>query len=99
MIARTPFWTRMARRFLPGRVWSGAGIIVRKAHREATAATALVFPVKVPAVTEGPVAERWILVVLDESGEEHYVNVAYRTWEEHEIGDVITAEDPLVNTP
>ena len=35
----------------------------------------------------------------DKSGKDLYVNVDPATWKSHEPGDVITADNPLVNRP
>jgi hypothetical protein len=40
-----------------------------------------------------------VVVVRDKSGKDLYVNVDPATWESHEPGDVITADNPLVNRP
>ena len=35
-------------------------------------------------------------MVADEAGKEHYVGVEQTVWEQHEVGDVITKDNPLV---
>jgi hypothetical protein len=93
----TPAWLRLARRLFPGRVWSGAGIVVRKAHLDAYTGDARANTGVAVAYGSGTISARWVLVVKDDKGREHYVNVDPSVWECHGAGDVITAEHPLMN--
>ena len=93
---RPSWWLRWGRRFLPARVWDGAGVIVDKVHREPYTGATLVPIGTGTAMGSGTVPERWVLVVRDRVSVEHYVNVERPVWEGHEIGDRITAAYPLV---
>ncbi len=52
-----------------------------------------------PAYVSGNVPARWVLAVQDARQKEHYLNADRPAREGHEVGDVITAQDPLVNLP
>jgi hypothetical protein len=94
-----PVWLRLARKLLPRWVWSGAGTVTGRIYKPAgfaTGAKVLVGRVMTGHVS-GVVPERWVLVVSDDSGKEHYVNVAPDIWQRHEVGSVITPDRPLVN--
>ena len=98
---RTRWSLRVARRLCPGRVWSGAGVVVRKVLKDSidvqdAYVTTFVVPVLSSSRVDGWVPSRWLLVVQDSSGQEHYVNVHPQVWIDHEEGDVITAAHPLV---
>ena len=92
---RTPWWIRLGRRLFG--VWDGAGVIVDKRHRDAYTGDVLVPTGRAPVYGSGTVAERWVLVVRDSDGIDHYVNVGSAVWERHAVGDVITARDPLID--
>lgn len=95
----TPLWLRVARRVLPGRVWSGAGVITGKFYRPpgvADGARVLVGRVMMANVS-GVVPERWVLVVTDIRNVDHYVNVGHDIWEAHDVGDQIEADHPLID--
>ena len=97
-MTKPPIWLRLARRVFPTRVWSGAGTITRKAHHDATPAGGRVTVGRyLTGFVSGVVDERWILVVTDGDGKDHYVNVHSEVWEQHGVGDVVTADDPLIN--
>jgi hypothetical protein len=96
---RTPLWLSAARRALPGRVWSGAGEVTRKFYRPpgAVDGARVVVGRFLTANVGGVVPERWVLVVTDELGRDHYVNVGEEVWHAHDVGDEITRQDPLVD--
>jgi hypothetical protein len=93
----TRVWLRLARRLFPDRVWSGAGIVVRKVHLDAYTGDARANTGVAVAYGSGMISARWVLVVKDDTDREHYVNVDPSVWESHGEGDVVTADDPLVN--
>ena len=100
IMKKSPIWLKVGRRFFPAWVWSGAGTITRKTHLDAAEASGRVTVGRFqPGFVSGVVDERWVLVVTDSRGKDHYVNVKGEVWERHDVGDVITAEDPLVNLP
>lgn len=45
----------------------------------------------------GVVPARWVLVASDSRGREHMVSVDAAVWIAHQVGDEITAENPLVD--
>lgn len=100
MSPKTSWWLWIGRRLLPNRVWNGAGVVVDKRYRGPYTGEALV-PVGRGGLDygSGTVAARWILVIKDKRGEEHYVNVGQQVWDQHREGDIITPDDPLVDLP
>lgn len=99
MTASPPWWLRVGRRLFPAYVWDGAGVVVDKSYREPYTGETLVAVGRGMDYGSGTVEERWVLVVRDNTGEEHYLNVEKPIWDSHEIGDWISADDPLVNLP
>jgi hypothetical protein len=51
------------------------------------------------AFSSGTTEPRWVLVVTDDRGKEHYLNVTSDVWDAYENGDLITPEEPLTETP
>ena len=45
----------------------------------------------------GAVPPRWVLVVTDSGGKEHVVAVAPEVWASYEVGDVVSADNPLID--
>ena len=45
----------------------------------------------------GKVLPRWVVIVRDEGGVDHYVNVSPNVWEFYQVGDIIPADAPLVD--
>lgn len=100
IMRKSPIWLKLGRRLFPSWVWSGAGTITRKTHLEAAPAGGKVTVGRYQTgFVSGVVDARWVLVVTDSSGKDHYVNVGLEVWERHDIGDVIDADDPLINIP
>lgn len=100
IMKKSPIWLKLGRGFFPTWVWSGAGTITRKTHLDAAPAGGKVTVGRYQTgFVSGVVDERWVLVVTDSSGKDHYVNVEPTVWERHEVGDVISADSPLVNLP
>ena len=93
---KTPRWLRWARRLLPSVVWSGAGVVVRKKCFDGAVGSGTVLVDLAPVRLIGVIPVRWVLVVQDASGKEHGVDVDRTVWDVHEVGDVITAEHPLI---
>lgn len=90
-------WLRCARRLLPSRVWSGAGTVVRKSYLDLGVGGGMVTVGRfAQGFVSGPVPLRWVVVVVDEAGKEHYIAVEQSVGEQVEVGDVVTADDPLV---
>ena len=78
----------------------GAGVIARKSYFERGASGG--WMPMIPAQLQqgwvsGTVPPRWVLVVEDSAGKEHVVAVASDVWKGHEVGDVVTADNPLVD--
>ena len=97
MPARTSLWLRWARWLLPSAVWSGAGTVVMKGSFErGTGGGFVTVGHFQQGFVSGPVPPRWVVVVADEAGKEHYVGVEQTVWEKWELGDVITKDNPLV---
>lgn len=97
MAPRAAPWLRLARRMLPDVVWSGAGTVVRKAYFERGAGGGLVTVGRFQqGFVSGHVPPRWVVVVADDAGKEHYVGVEQLVWEQCEAGDVITKQEPLI---
>jgi len=95
---RARWRTRVARALFPGLVWSGAGTIVRKNYFEFRTSGAWVQmggELQSGWVGTAPLT-RWLLVVEDLKGKQHFVGVEADVWERHDVGDVITADDPLI---
>ena len=91
---------KWGRRLFPRLVWSGAGVVARKSYFERGAGGG--WMPMVPAHLQqgwvsGTVPPRWVLVVTDSSGKEHAVAVAQEVWAAHDVGDVVTADDPLID--
>jgi len=91
---------KMARRLFPRLVWSGAGVIVRKNYFERVALGG--WMPMMPAHLQqgwvsGTVPPRWVLVVKDIADKEHVVAVAAEIWQSYDVGDLVTADDPLVD--
>lgn len=99
MNSKGPWWLRIGRRLFPESIWNGAGAIVDKAYRAPYTGDALVSTGKGMVYGSGTVNERWVLVVKDSAGKDHYVNVEQQVWHNHSVGDTISANDPLVNLP
>jgi hypothetical protein len=91
------------RRFRPGHVWSGAGVVVNKRQvdgGESSALTSVVIPGQgTPQAGFYMAAHpaRWILLGQDQAGKLHPVFVAPDVWQKHQLGDLITASEPLVH--
>lgn len=99
MSARTALWLRWARRLFPNTVWSGAGTVVRKNHFEPRVGGGMATVGRFQqGFVSGLVPQRWVIVVADEAGKEHFVGVKQSVWDQYECGDVITEDDPLVET-
>ena len=97
MSGRTSLFLRWARRLLPNALWSGAGTVVRKGYFErGTGGGFVTVGLFQPGFVSGRVPPRWVVVVADEAGKEHYVGVEQTVGEQPEVGDVITKDDPLV---
>lgn len=97
LLESNPWMLRLVRKVAPGRVWDGSGLIVAKRRLGP-------FTVALPVNPlwrgwERPfrktVGERWVLIVRDHAGREHPVNVDEPTWRAHDVGDVISSDDPL----
>ncbi len=91
---------KLARRFFPRLVWSGAGVVVRKSYFERGAGGG--WMPMVPGHLQqgwvsGTVPPRWVLVVKDIADKEHAVAVAAEIWQSYEVGDLVTANEPLVD--
>lgn len=91
---------KLARRFFPRLVWSGAGVVVRKNYFERGAGGG--WMPMIPAGLQqgwvsGAVPPRWVLVVKDLADKEHVVAVADEIWLSYEVGDSVTEDDPLVD--
>ena len=91
---------KLARRFFPRLVWSGAGVVVRKSYFERGAGGG--WMPMVPGHLQqgwvsGTVPPRWVLVVKDIADKEHVVAVAAEIWQSYEVGDLVTANEPLVD--
>lgn len=84
---------------MPNTVWSGAGVIVRKKSFDSAVGSGTVPVDFIPVRVTGVVPARWVLVVQDAAGEEHGVDVDRAVWDTHEVGDVITADNPLIKVP
>lgn len=96
---RTPAWLASARRLFPHSVWSGAGVIVRKKVFDSAVGSGTVPVDFVPVRVTGVVPTRWVLVVQDAAGDEHGVDVDRTVWEVHQVGDVVSADNPLIRVP
>ncbi len=70
---------------------------MRKVHLDAYTGDARANTGVAVAYGSATISARWVLVVKDEKDREHYVNVDPSVWESHGEGDLITAEQPLVN--
>lgn len=90
---------RLARRLVPGKVWDGAGEVVDKTYREPYTGDALVVTGRGMAYGSASTEERWVLIVRDPTGEDHFVNVDREVWDAHDIGASVTAASPLVAHP
>ncbi len=89
-----------ARKLMPRLFWSGAGTIINKTRYDGAGggvSGAELANFWSGSLGVGSSPTRWILTVLDDSGKLHTVFVAERLWDEHYIGDVITADDPLLD--
>lgn len=84
-------------RQFPRLTWSGAGTVVRKVHRDAYTGETHANTGVAVGIGSATTPARWVVIVRDESGTDHYVNVDPSVWEECEPGDVITANNSLVN--
>lgn len=95
---KTRWRTRVARALFSGLVWSGAGTIVRKKYFEFRSAGSWVdMGGEMQHGWTGTVPPtRWLLVVEDLKGREHFVGVEADVWKRHDVGDVVTADDPLI---
>ena len=83
---------------MPERVWSGAGVVVRKVHHPAKEAAGVLVNVgRSFSLVHGKVLPRWVLVVQDDANVDHYVNVGPSIWAAHEVGDVISPDCPLID--
>ena len=79
------------------RQWAGAGTVVRKGYFERGIGGGFVTVGRIQqGFVTGPVPPRWVVAVADEAGKEHYVGVERTVREQHEVGDMITKDDPLV---
>ena len=96
---RTRWRTRVARMVFPGLAWSGAGTISRKNFFEYRSGGAWVqMGGELQAGWAGAAPPtRWLLVVQDLKGKEHFVGVDADVWEQLQVGDVITAGNPLID--
>ena len=97
--ARRARWrTRVARALFPNLVWSGAGTITRKTYFEFRASGVWVqMGGELQHGWAGTVPPtRWLLVVQDRRGRDHFLGVEAEVWERHDVGDVVTAEHPLI---
>lgn len=91
---------KWGRRLLPRLVWSGAGVIARKRYFERGVGGGWVPIVSAGLQQEwvsGTVPPRWVLVVTDSVGKEHVVAVAPEVWASYEVGDVVKADNPLID--
>lgn len=73
--------------------------MVRKVYREPYTGEAHANTGVAVGLSSGTIPARWVVVVRDASGKEHFVNVEPKVWEQCEVGDVISADDPLVDLP
>lgn len=90
-------WLQWGRRLLPNLVWSGAGTVVRKNHFQRGAGGGMVTVGRFQqGFVSGRVPPRWVLVVADGTGKEHYVAVEQQVWDQYEVGDLVVKENPLV---
>ena len=85
---------------MPGLVWSGAGKVTLKSHyfgnSDGWTGMEMANPIGNPiGVADSPV--RWILRAQDNFGKVHDVFVGEQHWHQHHVGDVITADDPLLD--
>lgn len=78
----TPVRLKVARRLLPRYGWSGADEVVRRAQYKGGEINARAFVARNPArgYVRGYVAPRYVLVVRDDAGKEHDVNVCPAIW-------------------
>lgn len=84
---------------MPNLVWSGAGVVVRKRSFDSAVGSGTVTVDIVPVRVTGVVPPRWVLIVKDASGKEHGVDVDKAVWDALEVGDVVTADNPLIKIP
>ncbi len=90
---------RWGRFLLPGLIWSGAGVVVRKRSffgGQSGAWASMSYEGQAGFVS-GIVPARWVLIVNDSRDREHVVSVDAAVWTAHQVGDEITAENPLVD--
>ena len=90
------------RRLRTPRGWDGSGVIVAKRKFDGGASD-FVSSAEIPSLQQSgfyymaPHPTRWVLVVRDQSGVQHPVFVAPSVWHRKRIGNLITAQDPLVD--